>query len=64
MPKPRNPIQSEKIILTTTPYIRAYLVELVKGGLYGKNVSEAAERLLSRAIEALIKDGILSRLRS
>ena len=62
MPKPRNPIDSEKIRVTTTPTVRAYLEELVKGGLYGKNAAEAAERLIARGIESLINDGALRRL--
>jgi hypothetical protein len=62
MPKPRNSIPSETIKVTTTPAVRVYLEELVKEGLYGKNPSEAADRLLARGIENLIKEGALRRL--
>lgn len=64
MPKRRNSIVSNKISLTTTPVVLAYLEQLVAGGLYGKNNAEAAERLLARGIEALIKDGSLQRASS
>ena len=64
MAKPRNPVESEKILVTTTPYVRRYLEHLVAGGLYGKNVSEAAERLIARSIESLVREGILKRLSS
>jgi hypothetical protein len=36
---------------------RALLVRLVKTGLYGKTVHEAAERLLARALEERFKVG-------
>jgi len=62
MSKPRNPVQSEKITLTTTPLVRMYLETLVAGGLYGKNAPEAAERLLAGAIEERIREGILTRV--
>ena len=59
MAKPRNPVNTEKITIFTTPHVRAYLEALVSGGLYGKNAPEAAERLISRSIELLIRDGTL-----
>lgn len=62
MAKPRNPVRSEKFTITTTPRVRLYLEQLVATGLYGKNAAEAADRLLSRGIEALIKDGTLRAL--
>ncbi len=62
MSKPHNPVQSEKITLTTTPLVRMYLETLVAGGLYGKNAPEAAERLLAGAIEERIREGILTRV--
>jgi hypothetical protein len=62
MPKPPNPIASEKITITSTPHMRLYLEDLVKSGLYGKNAPEAAERLLARAIETMIASGTLRRL--
>ena len=62
MAKPRNPVESEKIIITTTPQVRLYLAALVAGGLYGKNTNEAAERLLAGAIQDRLRDGTLTRI--
>jgi len=59
MPKPPNTIKSKKITVTTTLDVHAYLEQLVRGGLYGKNAAEAAERLISRGIEMLIRDGFI-----
>lgn len=53
---------SKQIVVTTTPHVRDYLEQLVKTGLYGKNAPEAADRLLSRSIEELLKEGSLKRL--
>ena len=63
MPKPPNTIKSKKITITTTLDVHSYLEQLVRGGLYGKNAAEAAERLISRGIEMLIRDGTI-KLRS
>jgi len=41
-----------------------YLKDLVDSGLFGKNVAEAAERLVGRGVEALIHEGTLSRRKS
>lgn len=49
--------------LSTTPTVRDYLETLVASGLYGKSVAEAAERLVGRGIEGLIRDGTLERAR-
>jgi hypothetical protein len=62
MGKPRNPVQSEKLLITTTPQVRLYLEELAAGGLYGKNANEAAERLLAGAIEERIREGTIKRV--
>jgi hypothetical protein len=45
----RTPNQAETVTFTvsTTPVVRACLEALVKGGLHGKNVAEAAERLIA-----------------
>lgn len=59
MAKPANALPSVKITLTTTPQVRSYLEQLVRGGLYGKNTAEAAERLLTQALTTLVKDRVL-----
>jgi hypothetical protein len=55
-----NKLQTVEVKLSTTPPVAAYLDGLVETGLYGKNRSEAAERLVTRGIESLIKDGTLA----
>jgi hypothetical protein len=37
------------------------LEDLVSSGLFGKNTAEAAERLVARGIETLIREGTLKR---
>lgn len=63
MGKPKNPIRSHKLTVTTTLVVRRYLEKLVLSGLFGKNAPEAAERLLARALEDLVDNGKLDRLR-
>jgi hypothetical protein len=41
--------------------VQGYLEDLVNSGLFGKNVAEAAERLVGRGVEALIREGTLHR---
>jgi hypothetical protein len=59
MGRTANPIETETIKISTTPPVVEHLKRLVETGLYGKNSSEAAERLISQGIERLIKDGVL-----
>jgi hypothetical protein len=47
--------------LSTTPMAREYLEALVSTGLFGKSAAEAAERLVGRGIENLIREGTLQR---
>lgn len=54
-----NPLPTVTITISTNPQIKAYLAELVPTGLYGKNEADAAERLLAKAIDDLIRDGTL-----
>ena len=61
MSKPRNQIKSEPLYITTTPQVRALLERLVESGLYGKNPTEAAERLIARGLEERIGAGFLER---
>lgn len=44
--------------------VHEYLEDLVLSGLYGKSAAEAAERLIGRGVEALIREGSLRRRRS
>ena len=58
--KPNN-IETVTITVSTTRPIERYLAKLVSTGLYGKNPAEAAERLVARSIEQLIRSGTLGR---
>lgn len=61
MARSRNLLPTVTITLSTNPQIKAYLSELVPSGLYGNNEADAAERLLARAVEQLIREGSLKR---
>jgi hypothetical protein len=59
MARSRNPLPTVAITISTNPQIKSYLSELVPSGLYGNNEAEAAERLLAKAIDSLIREGAL-----
>ncbi len=59
MSKPKNTVPSVTVSFTTTPKVKALLRQLVETGLYGKNSSEAAERLVARALEEMVGRGVL-----
>lgn len=59
MARSPNPLPTVSITISTNPQIKEYLSELVPSGLYGNNEAEAAERLLAKAIEGLIREGAL-----
>jgi hypothetical protein len=61
MPRKPNNIGSVKITISTTLKIRGYLENLVMTGLYGKNPTEAAERLIASALERLMREGVVLR---
>lgn len=67
MGRTRNPTRTVTFTVSTTPTVRAYLEALVERGLYGKNVAEAAERLIAEKLRELegIPDyaGMLSEVR-
>jgi hypothetical protein len=54
-------VKTVVIHISTTQAVQAYLENLVNSGLFGKNVAEAAERLVGRGVEALIREGTLHR---
>jgi len=62
MARTPNKIETVEVKLSTTPSVAEYLDLLLKTGLYGKSRSETAERLVTRGIEALIKEGTLSKI--
>jgi hypothetical protein len=55
----KNQIETVQMVLSTTPGVIQHLQDLVATSLYGKHYTEAAERLLSRALEEMVKDGRL-----
>jgi len=61
MAREKNIVDSVQITLSTNIRMREYLEDLALQGLYGKNVAETAERLLSTIINQKIKDGELDR---
>lgn len=61
MARYKNQVETERVVLATTPIVVHYLRELVNTGLFGKNFSEAAERLVAASIERMIRDGELKR---
>lgn len=61
MPRKKNQIETVSVTVSTTKPVIDYLETLVGTGLYGKNPAEAAERLISRSIEELIRSGTLKR---
>lgn len=60
----RNQLETEQITLSTTPIVVAYLQELVLTGLYGKNHTEAAERVLAATLESMVRAGHLKQRRA
>lgn len=55
----RNQLETEQITISTTPIVVAYLQDLVGTGLYGKNHTEAAERVLASTLETMVRGGHL-----
>jgi hypothetical protein len=61
MARRKNLLKTTTLTISTTPQIRLRLTQIAKTGLWGKNVAEAAERLLGDGIRGFIRDGILKR---
>jgi hypothetical protein len=59
MPKPRNILETETIKVSGNRILEHYLTKAVETGFYGNNPTEAAGILLGRALQQLVKDGIL-----
>ncbi len=54
MARPANPAKTIQIRVSTTPQVRFYLERLVAEGTFGKNVAEAAERLISMKLNEML----------
>ena len=60
MARKPNDLSTVKITISTTESVQRHLEDLVSGGLFGKNPAEAAERLVARGIENVLREGTLS----
>lgn len=59
MPRKPNDLKTESFTLSTTRHVAQCLKQLVRTGFYGKNATEAAERLLARTLERMVNAGRL-----
>lgn len=56
-----NLLETKSIRVSTTQAVNGWLGDLVRTGLYGKTVPEAAERLITSSIQRLITEGVLEK---
>ncbi|MGH7818604.1 MAG: hypothetical protein ACREQ9_02430 [Candidatus Binatia bacterium] len=63
MPRPKNPVQPVKVVITGTPKMARYLADLVVEEGYGNTPAEVARTLVWRGIEELISRNVLGRRR-
>jgi hypothetical protein len=59
MARPSNIQESVVIRITTTPVVKRYLQQLVDTGTWGKNVADAAERVVSMSLSDMVDSGKL-----
>lgn len=59
MARPKNQLTSEELRVSASPELVAHLERLVSSGLYGKNPTEAAGRLIEDALYELMKDEVV-----
>jgi hypothetical protein len=62
MARPENTQDSVEIRISTTPMVKKYLQQLVDSGTWGKNVTEAAERIISTSLDGMVRRGELVKL--
>lgn len=55
MARPKNTTKTVTVAISTTPAVRSLLESVVEYGTYGKNVAEAADRLLSERLNELLR---------
>jgi hypothetical protein len=60
MGRPENSLVSVEIRISTNPIIKAQLEQLVRTGRYGKNHTEAAERIIAQEVGRLVDQGKLT----
>ena len=61
MARPKNTLKTVILKISTTVPLVKNLDELVSTGLFGKNSTEAAERLIAKGIQELQKESYLKR---
>jgi hypothetical protein len=59
MARKENSLDSVELRISTNPILKGQLEKLVATGRYGKNATEAAERLIAQVIGALVESGKL-----
>jgi hypothetical protein len=59
MGRKENSLDSVELRISTNPVLKAQLEQLVSTGRYGKNSTEAAERLIAEALGRLADEGKL-----
>jgi hypothetical protein len=57
MARPKNVLKTVKLPISTTQPVVDSLEILVASGLFGKSSPEAAERLIAKGIQELMKEG-------
>jgi hypothetical protein len=59
MARPKNTLKTVQLTISTNQPLLDQLESLVSSGLFGKSSPEAAERLIAKGIQELLKDGPL-----
>jgi hypothetical protein len=63
VPRPRNHVRTETLTISTTPHVVCELESLVETGHFGKNVAEAAERIIAGYLHEAVRQGVLRKSR-
>lgn len=63
MPRSRNPVETVKLQLSTTPQVVEALEALVQSGKFGKTASEVGEELMRIKLREVELEGWLDRRR-
>ena len=61
MARTRNPVETTKVQLSTTPQVVRALEALAKTGMFGKNAAEVAEELMRQKLREVMRDGWVGR---
>lgn len=61
MARGKNQLETAGLSISTTPIVIEHLQALVRTGFYGKNHTEAAERILAATLERMVREGQIKR---